>query len=106
MKDLDFQDWAVNEIGNHYGPPLQKGKAIEELGELIVALQKDILSSVISSDNDNTLSDEIVDEIADVTIVLKQLVKLSSSEDELNKRVAYKLTRQLDRLKAGDRNWI
>jgi len=73
MKDLDFQDWAVNEIGNHYGLPLQKGKAIEELGELIVALQKDILSSVISSDNDNTLSDEIVDEIADVTIVLKQL---------------------------------
>ena len=106
MKDLDFQDWSINEIGSHYGLPLQKGKAIEELGELIVALQKDILSSVISSDNDNALSDEIVDEIADVTIMLNQLVKLSGSEDELNKRIVYKLTRQLDRLKVGDRNWI
>ena len=106
MKDLDFQDWSINKIGSHYGLPLQKGKAIEELGELIVALQKDILSSVISSDNDNTLSDEIVDEIADVTIVLKQLIKLSGSEDELNKRIVYKLTRQLDRLKICDSSWI
>nr|DAR80446.1 MAG TPA: nucleoside triphosphate pyrophosphohydrolase [Caudoviricetes sp.] len=106
MKDLDFCNLAIEQIGGHYGLPLQKGKAIEELGELIVALQKDILSSVMSSDNDNALSDEIVDEIADVTIVLKQLVKLSDSEDELNKRIVYKLTRQLDRLKAGDRSWI
>lgn len=106
MKNLEFHNWAIKSIGEHYGLPLQKGKAIEELGELIVALQKDILSSVISSDNDNTLSDEIVDEIADVTIVLKQLIKLSGSEDELNKRIVYKLTRQLDRLKICDSSWI
>ena len=40
MENLEFRNWAIKRIGEHYGLPIQKGKAIEELGELIVTLQK------------------------------------------------------------------
>lgn len=99
MKDLEFHNWAIKSIGEHYGLPIQKGKAIEELGELIVALQKDILASTFSSANDNTLSDEVIEEIADVAIMLEQLVALSKSGERMNSKMEHKLIRQLNRIK-------
>lgn len=99
MENLELHNWAIKSIGEYYGLPIQKGKAIEELGELIVALQKDILASTFSSANDNTVSDEVIEEIADVAIMLEQLVALSKSGEKMNRKMEHKLIRQLNRIK-------
>ena len=54
----------ARQILNHYGIMHQKAKAIEELAELIVALQKDILAGKESH------SRAVLEEIADVHLCL------------------------------------
>ncbi len=77
-------------IANSYGLENQLEKTIEELAELIVAIKKD--------DRDN-----IAEEIADVEILLDQLVYLFTKEDSdfINEFVAIKqrkVERQMKRL--------
>ena len=55
------------QILQYYGLRHQKAKAIEELGELIVALQKDLLAGT------EGLSPEVLEEIADVHIMITHL---------------------------------
>lgn len=62
----------------------QKQKAIEELGELIVALAKD-------SDLYN-----ITEEIADVEIMLTQLKMIYDNEEEVENIKEYKIERLLN----------
>jgi NTP pyrophosphatase (non-canonical NTP hydrolase) len=63
-----------------FGDVVQQHKAIEELGELIVALAKD---------NDTAA---IIDEIADVHIMLCQLA-IMYGPDKVGKRVDFKIKR-------------
>lgn len=93
-----FTKKSIKKIASHYGLPIQKVKTVEELGELIVVLQKDILGSVFSSLNDKFLSDEILEEIADVTIMLEQLIMLSGSSQRLENEIERKISRQLNRI--------
>ena len=58
----------ARQVLRHYGILHQKAKAIEELAELIVALQKDILEGKESH------SRAVLEEIADVHIMLTQLL--------------------------------
>ena len=68
----------------HYGEPKQITKAVEELGELVAALAR-------SANYNDT---EVIDEIADVTIMLEQLTQ-NYGRDAVQERVAYKLRRTL-----------
>lgn len=77
----------------HYGLRHQKAKAIEELAELIVALQKDLLVGKES------LSREVKEEIADVHIMLMQLLDDESDKEEVSCIVHKKLKRQIRRIK-------
>nr|DAN94936.1 MAG TPA: nucleoside triphosphate pyrophosphohydrolase [Caudoviricetes sp.] len=81
-------------ILNHYGMQHQKAKAIEELAELIVALQKDIL------DGKEGHSRAVLEEIADVHIMLTQLLNDESDKTTVSLIVDKKLKRQIRRIEA------
>lgn len=81
-------------ILNHYGILHQKSKAIEELAELIVALQKDIL------EGKEQHSRAVLEEIADVHIMLTQLLDDESDKTTVSLVINKKLKRQIRRIKA------
>lgn len=85
-------------ILKHYGLQHQKAKAIEELAELIVALQKDILSG------NEGLSKDVLEEIADVHIMLSQLLDDEGDKTQVSLIVDRKLRRQIRRIKKGKEN--
>lgn len=80
-------------ILDHYGIEHQKAKTIEELAELIVALQKNLLS-----DTDG-LSREVLEEIADVEIMILQLLLYAGEFSILYEIMDQKIKRQLERIK-------
>lgn len=85
-------------ILKHYGILHQKSKAIEELAELIVALQKDIL------EGKEQHSRAVLEEIADVHIMLTQLLGDEGDKTTVSLIVDKKLKRQLRRIKAEKDN--
>jgi len=88
----------ARQILSHYGILHQKSKAIEELAELIVALQKDIL------DGKESHSRAVLEEIADVHIMLTQLLDDESDKTMVSLIVDKKLKRQIRRIKAEKDN--
>lgn len=80
-------------ILDHYGIEHQKGKTIEELAELIVAIQKNLLS-----DTDG-LSREVLEEIADVEIMILQLLIYTGEFSKVYEIMDKKIERQLNRIK-------
>lgn len=92
MELLPFKE--ARYVLKHYGLRHQKAKTIEELGELIVALQKDLLAGK------DGLSKEVIDEMADVHVMLLQLMMYD--EDYFNDvydEMEYKLERQQERIR-------
>lgn len=83
----------ANLILDHYGIEHQKAKTIEELAELIVALQKNLLS-----DTDD-LSKEVLEEIADVEIMILQLLSYKGDFLKVCEIMDRKIERQLNRIK-------
>mgnify|MGYP006972131629 CR=1 FL=1 len=81
------------QILQHYGVIHQKSKTIEELAELIVALQKDIL------EGKERHSRAVLEEIANVHIMLTQLLDDESDKTEVSLIVDKKLKRQIRRIK-------
>ena len=67
----------------------QEDKAIEEMAELTKAILK--------SRHDKGTIEEIVDELADVRIMLEQLILIYDCREAVNDRVCYKIDRQLER---------
>lgn len=84
----------ARQILRHYGIMHQKSKTIEELAELIVALQKDIL------EGKEQHSRAVLEEIADVHIMLTQLLDDESDKTMVSLIVDKKLKRQIRRIKA------
>lgn len=83
-------------IAEYYGRSNQERQAVSELAEL---------SYVLTRRPEQRKSDwktNLLDEIADVTIMLTQLSLLYGiSPEDITERIDYKLNRQLDRIK-GD----
>lgn len=86
------------QILQYYGLRHQKAKAIEELGELIVALQKDLLSGK------DGLSQDVLEEIADVHIMIAQLLDYEGDRTTVSLILEKKLKRQLRRIKNEKNN--
>ena len=85
----------ARQILSHYGMLHQKSKAIEELAELIVALQKDILGGKEEH------SRAVLEEIADVKIMLMQMLFDEDDEEFVEKIMRQKLDRQLRRIEVS-----
>ena len=88
----------ARQILNHYGLQHQKAKTIEELGELIVALQKDLLAGT------EDLSPEVLEEIADVHIMITQLLDDEADKTQVSLIVSRKLKRQIRRIEKEKEN--
>lgn len=84
----------ANLILDHYGIEHQKAKTIEELAELIVALQKNLLTDT------EELTSEILEEIADIQIMILQLLSHKGEYSKVYEIMDYKLNRQIERIKA------
>lgn len=85
---------AYHEIIEHYGIESQLNIVQEELAELIQSISKYKRKKT----SNNLIS--VVEEIADVDIMIQQLViMLSISPYEINTEIDYKLNRQLQRIK-------
>ena len=82
----------ARQILQYYGLRHQKAKTIEELGELIVALQKDLLAGT------EGLSPEVLEEIADVHIMITQLLYDEGDSTTVSLIVEKKLKRQIRRM--------
>ena len=79
-----------------YGKNKQVGQAVEEMAELTIELNKNI-----NRNKDNET--EIILEIADVQIMLAQLVMIYDIDPEkLQGAVEYKLLRQKERMENDD----
>lgn len=83
----------ARQILRHYGVVHQKAKTIEELGELIVALQKDLLAGKKGN------SKAVLEEVADVKIMLMQIVSNEEDEEFVDKIIKQKIDRQIGRIK-------
>ena len=80
-------------IINTYGTQSQQDKSIEEMSEL----QKAILKHRWNP-SEETRKD-IIDEIADVSVMLEQLKIIYSCRKEVEERMDYKIDRQIKRIK-------
>ena len=73
---------GIKKIQEHFGKEAQTKKCIEELAELIQALSKGNL-------------DNIVEETADVLIMVNQVISLYGIEEEVEKTIDDKVNRTL-----------
>lgn len=76
---------ALLDIIKHYGAEHQIDKCVEELYELILAIKE--------QDRDH-----IIEEMADVLIMCKQLELMSECSDELETMIDYKIARTVKRM--------
>lgn len=85
---------AIIKIALHYGLDKQLIKLQEELAELIKAI------AVLQLTDSNRNIDNLVDETADVGVVLEQIMFLLGIDVRVAARKNYKLDRQLKRIEA------
>lgn len=85
----------LNTIVETYGSDKQEDMAIEECSKLIKAILKFRRSNAKDSD----LRDAVIDEIADVQIMLTQLGIIFNCVEEVNERIDFKIDRQMGRIK-------
>jgi len=86
----------IKQIALHYGDK-QIAKTVEELGELIVALQK--FQQKLSGENQAN----VIEEIADVEIMTAQLKYLFCWDIKVDAIKNMKLNRQLERIRGENR---
>ena len=97
----ESQMQKCHNIADHYGFKKQSMMMIEECSELQKAICKwhrergDFLLSESSDCDERT---DIIDELADVIIMAKQISYLLSAEDEVSEQIEFKLDRQLRRM--------
>ena len=86
-----------------YGAPAQVDMCIEEMSELTKALLKYRRKSALAKgENVNSTSEEdIIDELADVKIMCRQMELLFQVEDVVERRMDFKINRQIGRLEAS-----
>lgn len=87
----------IKHIANHYGIKNQLKKTLEELSELGNETFNYMVAFLGNDEDITTIP--LIDEIADVKIMLEQLEYLLELEEEVKDRVEFKLNRQMDRIK-------
>lgn len=79
----------LESIFDHYGITSQYTKTMEELGELIKAMA-------------TGTEEDVVTEIADVLIMIEQLIQGTGIKDKVNAEIIFKISRQMHRIKAQE----
>lgn len=89
-------DSAIMDIANHYRFEEQKNQFSEETGELLVALNKYRRKNVKKDKNE--LRKDVLEEIADVEVILDQLKYLLKGNKEVEETKSFKVDRELSRI--------
>ena len=97
---MDIND-KVRIIAQHYGYHLQKEQAIEEMAELTLAIKKLEKKKPDSTEYCSTFNN-LIEEIADVSIMCMQLAELTNS-NKVVEIVNQKLDRQLKRIEEEEK---
>lgn len=84
----------TKEIADNFGLEKQVLKLIEECSELIRSLAMDVAKG-------KEISEDTISEIADVNILINQILYLSNSKDKLKQQIEFKLERTIKRIKEG-----
>ena len=87
---------AIMKIADTFKNPSQQLKLIEELGELTREISKDIATG-------REISKDTISEIADVNILINQLLYLAGegTQEKVKEQIEYKLQRTLKRIESG-----
>lgn len=99
LNNTDDRDVVFRRCICTYGTSPQMDMAIEEMSELTKALLK--WKRATGADLTKT-RDCIVDELADVRIMCRQMEILFQCEDEVEKRIDFKVNRQVVRLEEAE----
>lgn len=84
-------------IADHYGPQTQEFQAVSEIMELGQVLTRR------PGQRTKDWKEKLLDEMADVTIMIQQLRLLYDiSDEDFEKKIIEKLDRQLERIKNGE----
>ncbi len=86
----------IKQIADHYKLEHQLGKALEELSELSQEIRD--YKFDLHMKLDDITACRVVDEIADVRIMLAQLEYLIGIEEEVRERIKLKADRQIKRI--------
>lgn len=81
-----------------YGLEHQLVKTLEELGELSAAISKALLNRTDKEMENKTLPDYVIEEIADVRIMITHLIVLTDIRDKVDNYALQKLHRQVNRI--------
>lgn len=89
----------LHDIAGYYGSTAQSRQCIEECAELIQAINKwDRAQSLGDPEKVKKAVGSIVEEIADVRIMLDQLIYLYGCSEEVDKMMDGKINRQIVRI--------
>lgn len=89
-------------IGRYYGYDAQSRQCIEEMAELTQAINKYWRCCGNGQSTDKTereCMDNLIEEIADVQIMLEQMKFLLTEKHDVNRIIGEKLDRQMERIK-------
>lgn len=89
MQDQDTEK-KIKRIADYYKVKHQEQKLVEELGELLIEISKNMIANKVT---DNTAS-----EIADVIILLTQIIYLYDIEQEVYDKYIFKIDREIKRI--------
>lgn len=98
----DEQKSKCHKIAEHYGEKHQMLKAVEEMAELSLVIIKAVNDPPNDKFQAETMKGEMLSELADVIIMMEQLVKYVDDNDcatLLDGMIDFKLKRQLERMK-------
>lgn len=105
MSKIRSHDDILRKFLSTYGYNAQIDMALEEMSELSKALLKYRRAKRFGKTDLTRELDGIIDEIADVKIMVRQMELLFGYEEEVEKRIEYKIARQEERLaKEGKEN--
>lgn len=93
----------LKKIVNHYGFSNQLQMLVEEMAELTQAICK--YKRYNDATNRIAVIENLIEEMADVEVVLTQ-VKMIVGNDDVEKRIAEKVERQLERIKQEEEEWM
>lgn len=91
-----MKDTRIEKIINHFGINHQLIKLAEECSELTQAALKYRDKSLL--DNSTDLYENLVEEIADVEILIAQIKSRIINENQIKEKIEYKLNRTLERI--------
>lgn len=92
VKAAPSQEEKLRTIANAYGLERQLRKLMEECGELVAAAAKH------APDDCNT-KDHLLEEMADVRIMIKQMEYLLDMQDAVQEYIEEKIDRQIGRMR-------